>query len=316
MITPPTGKNNVVYPFGAPVISADGQSITVNDFVNQPTRVTKYLSDLSLYQMFAQDIFTPAGSVSGGAVVYDQLLINDLWSTRDVQNVEPGAEFPIVTSERHGPRLAQVEKFGGKFFITDEARDRNDPSGLRMEAMKLANMIAKRTDTRALQVLDASIAEVNADPDGPKTIVLGNNWSNVVTYGNTPTPPPQTPMADFAKVQFLLDQMELGLSVNTYVIHPQEKHALDVAYGANLGALLQTSGVTLKTSARVEPGTAYGYQQGMVGEMRVEKPLTTETWREEQTQRTWFQSDVRPVFYVTNPYGVVKLTGLDGKVTP
>jgi uncharacterized SAM-binding protein YcdF (DUF218 family) len=44
--------------------------------------------------------------------------------------------------------------------------------------------------------------------------------------------------------------------------------------------------------------------------MRFEKPLSTETWREPQTQRTWLQTDIRPVMYVTNPYSLLKVTGL------
>jgi hypothetical protein len=49
-----------------------------------------------------------------------------------------------------------------------------------------------------------------------------------------------------------------------------------------------------------------------VGEMKVEKPLGTESWREEKTERTWIQASVRPVVYVTNPYAVVKVSGLAG----
>lgn len=308
----PSATNTVAYPLGAPIVSEDGQAVTVNTFIDEPTRVTRYLNDLSLQQMFAHEIFTPAGGVSGGAVVYDQLLMNDLYGTRDVQHVEPGAEFPIVTSDRTGPRTAQVEKFGGKFFITDEARDRNDPAGLRMEGVKLANAIARRTDKRALEVLDDAITEVNTGAAQFKTAILGNNWNSVVTYGSSPTPPPLTPMADFAKAQLLADQMELGVTYDYYVINPIQHSSLSIAYGAALKDVLASSGVTLRVSNRVPAGTAYGVQRGMVGEMRVEKPLTTETWREERTQRTWFQSDVRPVFYVTNPYGVVKLTGLGG----
>jgi hypothetical protein len=51
-----------------------------------------------------------------------------------VQNVEPGAEFPLVTFDRPTPLVKQVEKFGGKFFVTDEAKDRNDPMMLQQGA--------------------------------------------------------------------------------------------------------------------------------------------------------------------------------------
>ena len=50
--------------------------------------------------------------------------------------------------------------------------------------------------------------------------------------------------------------------------------------------------------------------QTEAGEQRFEKGLDTEAWREQSTQRTWVQSDVRAVRYVTNPMSVVKLTGL------
>jgi hypothetical protein len=44
--------------------------------------------------------------------------------------------------------------------------------------------------------------------------------------------------------------------------------------------------------------------------MRVEKPLGTETWREQETERNWIQSSVRPIVYVTNPFAVRKITGI------
>jgi hypothetical protein len=50
----------------------------------------------------------------------------------------------------------------------------------------------------------------------------------------------------------------------------------------------------------------------MVGEIRAEKMLTTETWREPETQKTWVQTDARFVQYVTDPYSVFKVTGLAG----
>jgi hypothetical protein len=63
-------------------------------------------------------------------------------------------------------------------------------------------------------------------------------------------------------------------------------------------------------SNRVAAGTAFLTEYQQAGEQRFEKGLDTETWREQATQRTWVQSDVRAVRYVTNPMSVVKLTGL------
>src|SRR6476661_2126569 len=115
------------YPLSAPSVS--GTNITVDLMLNQPTRITRYLSDLTLRGYWADKVFTPGGGVSGGAILYTQLTQNELFvaSGRDVQNVEPGAEFPLVTFDRPTPLTKQVEKFGGKFFVNDEAKDRNDP---------------------------------------------------------------------------------------------------------------------------------------------------------------------------------------------
>jgi hypothetical protein len=69
-------------------------------------------------------------------------------------------------------------------------------------------------------------------------------------------------------------------------------------------------GIDLYSSNRVPAGTAYVVASGQVGEMRVEKPLGTETWREPEEEKTWVQSSVRPVMYVTNPFSVLEVTGI------
>ena len=117
-------QNASAYPLAAPTVS--GSTITVEQMLNQPTRITRYLSDIALRNYISPLIFSTPGGVSGGAVVYDQLTLNDLFPTRDVQEVTPGSEFPITTSENGEPKVAAVEKHGGKFFVTDEAKDRND----------------------------------------------------------------------------------------------------------------------------------------------------------------------------------------------
>lgn len=295
----------VQYPLGLPTVS--GNAITVDMMLNQPTRVTRYLSDLTLQGFFANRVFTSAGGVTGGAVLYSQLTTNDLYSDRDVQNVEPGAEFPIVTASRPTPLVAQVEKFGGKFFVTDEARRRNDSSGLRIEATKLANTIQRKIHQRAISVLDASITAV-----GSAVQMTGNNWSNIVTAGTSAVSNSAYPAADFAKAQLKADTAELGVTYNLWLVNPQEMANFQITYGDSWRSVLNSWGVDMVATNRVTAGTAYVVAEGQTGEMRMETPLSTETWREPETQRTWAQSDVSPVFYVTNPYSALKVSGLAG----
>lgn len=296
--------NASAYPLGAPAVS--GSAITLETMLNEPTRITKYLSDISLRGFISPLIFNTGGSVSGGAVIYDQLTLNDLFPTRDVQDVAPGAEFPILTSDNGAPQVATPDKFGGKFFITDEARDRNDPVVVQREGRKLANAIIRKIDARTIATLDAAIA-ANASQT-----VVGLNWQSVVTGGSSTSNASAWPAADFSKVQLLADTQELGVELDTWVVNPAQRAQLALVYGSSLNDVLASYGVTLLSSNRVAAGTAYVVESGQVGELRMEKPLSTEVWREAETQRTWVQSDCRPVSFVTNPFGIVKVTGLAG----
>ena len=296
--------NASAYPLGAPVVSGD--QISVATMLAEPTRITNYLSDLTLRGFISPLIFNTGGNVNGGAVVYDQLSLNDLFNTRDVQSVSPGAEFPIVTSDNGVPQVAPVEKFGGKFFVTDEARDRNDGGTIQREGRKLSNTIIRKIDQYSIGILDAAVS-ANASQT-----VTGVNWGTVVTGGSSQSNAGLWPAADFAKVQLLADTQELGVQFDTWIMNPAQLAQFRLVYGNSWSDVVDAYGITIAQSNRVAAGTAYVVESGQVGDLRMEKPLSTETWREAKTQRTWVQSDCRPVAYVTNPFGVVKITGLAG----
>ena len=97
------------------------------------------------------------------------------------------------------------------------------------------------------------------------------------------------------------------------ILNPAQDLQLRIVYGDDLSALLESYGIeNLRSSNRVAPGTAYALAAGQPGEMRPEKALSTETWREQATQRTWVQTDARFASFITDPYSVFKLTGLAG----
>lgn len=292
------------YPFGAPTIA--GTAITVETMLSEPTRITKYLSDLTLQRFIAGRIFSQGGSVTGGAVIYDQVTANDLYTSNDVQHVEPGAEFPIVNQPAGAPKVSQVEKFGGKFFVTDEARDRNDLGVIQRGTQRLANTVVRKTDTRAIEVLEAAVTEHSRT-------LTGVNWSTAKTTANSSLTAASSPAADIINAQLDADQDELGTVFDLWLVNPIQYANFLTFYGAtNLAAILASLGVSMESSNRVAAGSAYAVDSGNVGEIRFEKPFGTETWREQGTERTWVQSSVRPVFAVTNPFAVVKVTGLAG----
>lgn len=294
-----------VHPLAPPSVATT--KITVDLMLNQPTRITNMIMDLSLQRFIADRIFGQGGSVTGGAVVYDEVAANELYAARDVQRIEPGAEFPIIETERRVPKVAPVEKWGGKVWIPDEARDRNQTVLFTNKMRQLTNTIIRKINQRAIDALEAALTA------NPSQVSSGNNWSTVVTGGSGQSNNTLWPAADFADAAQKAEEQELGISYDLWLLNPQEYAALVTIYGAaNLPALFSSLGISVYVSNRVAPGTAYVVASGQVGEMRVEKPLGSETWREPGRERTWVQSGVRPVMFVNNVFAVRKVTGLAG----
>jgi hypothetical protein len=297
----------VTYPLGPPTVS--GNNLTVDLALKQPTRVTRRIADMTLAKLIVTRIFgAPGGGVSGGAVLYDQAKLNELYLERDVQRVAPGGEFPIIGGARQAPKVALVEKWGGKFEVFDETRDRNDISFFNNQVTQLANTIVRKVNQRAVEELEAAITSLG----GAGTFV-GHNWGTVVTGGSSQTSNSGWPAADFAAAQLSADTDELGVTYDIWLVNPVQKANLVITYGDKLQAMLDSFGIReVYASNRITAGTGYAVASGEVGEQRVEKPLGTETWREGKNESTWVQSSVRPVLYVTNPYSIKKITGLAG----
>lgn len=293
------------YPLGTPSVS--GSQLTVDLMLKEPTRINAYLSDLALKGYFAERIFANGGGVSGGALVYTQLTNNDLFPARGGQKVAPGAEFPEVTFDRPEPKTAQVEKFGGKFRVTDEARDRNDMSLIQTEGMKLANDVQRWLHARALAELEASITAIGSDVQ--IAVSSSASWADATTLTISTENKAALPAATLAKVRQKGQTQELGADYNLLVLNPQEYANLSIIYG-DAEAWLRAQGFAVAVSNVVTAGTAYAVAEGQVGQVRYEQGLKTVTYRDDSTESTVVQSSIRPVFAVTNPYNVIKLTGL------
>lgn len=295
------------HPLGPPSIS--GSDITVDIGLQQPTRITKTLEDLTLQKFLVDKVFTNGGGVSGGAVLYDVLEANDLYLTRDVEPIAPGGEYPIVDGERRAPKIAAVEKWGGRVFIPDESRDRNEAGLFARKLRQLANTMVKRVNTNTMATLDAAVATYSRTMEG-------QNWQTVKTAGSEASTASKWPLADLAHVNAQAEIDELGVEYNLIILNPQEVQAAVTLYGGAGGfkTMLSEMGYTYFVTNRQAAGKAKVVAAGQVGEYRVEQPLQTVTYRAdgEHTDRTWVKSSVRPVAFVDNPYAIVELTKLAG----
>lgn len=296
----------VAYPLGAPVIN--NNQISVDLAYKQPGRITKRLSDLTLQQFIAPELFSSSGaSTAAGAIIYDVIRINELYTKNDVEQRGPSDEYTIVQGERTQPEVAKSEDWGGKFWMSDEAVKRNDTAQMDRLTTQLANTLVRKINQRTVAVLEAVITSL-----GGAGVVPGHDWGNVTLTGTTPTPNNERPFADIINAQLAADVEELGYTYNVWVVNPQQYADLRIAYGPELDTILRDGEISMFRSNRVTAGTAYAAVRGGVGFLDYEQQLQTETWREPKTKQNWVQTSVLPIMGVTDPYAVKKVTGLAG----
>lgn len=303
-----TVPGNTIYnPIGPPTVDATGTLITVDYALQNPSQViTPLILDITLQRFFVDRVFSNGGGVTGGAVVYSELQGQDLYADRDVQEIAPGEEFPLITFHRRGRKVALVRKWGGKFAVTWEARDRNIQTDFTNAVRQLSNTIVRKINQAGVAILDAYVTANSRQ-------VTGNNWQTVVTVGSSASNWTLWPSRDFGKADLISEQEELGIEYNLWVMNPQEYAALIGIYGPGLNDVLAAAGIEVFVTNRVPAGNAYVVAAGMVGEMRVEDPLRTRTWDDpDGIEQTWIQSGVRPLMFANNPFAVLKFTGLAG----
>jgi hypothetical protein len=305
--------NPTFYPLAGPTVS--GTTYTVDFLLNNPTRVNRVVNDLTLTNFFLDQVFSmPGNGVEGGAVLYEQATQNWTYLDRDVERIEPGREAPIVKSSRPTILTAQVEKFGGKFPTTAEARRRNDVGAFNRELQKLANTIVRKMHQRGLAELAAAVATYSRTASGV-------SWLDAIGLTMTTQAPNLGAAYDLAKARQESENNELGYTYDTLIVNPQERVSLDAFYPGRGGApglndVLNAYGIrNLISTPRKTAGTAYLVAAGQVGEIRLEEPLRTTTADETTSaptmiEQTWTQSLVNPVMYVTDPYAILELTGL------
>jgi hypothetical protein len=293
------------HPLGPP--SLNGTEITIDFALENPTRITRTLEDLTLQKFLVDKVFRNEGGVTGGAVLYDVLEENELYLTRDVEPIEPGGVYPIVDGDRRAPAIAPVEKWGGKVFYLDESKRRNKTGLFASKITKLGNTMVRRVNTNTMAVLNAAVAKYG------RTMVA-NDWTKIVTAGTSASTAQKYPLADIAAAVAQSEREELDIVFNLLIMNPTEWANGVTLHGSTGGfkAILEDLGFTWFVTNRQPAGKVKVVAEQEVGGYNVEQPITTITYRDEDHDKTWIKSSVLPVEYVDNPFGILELTGLEG----
>lgn len=291
----------LMYPPAPATVS--GQNITVDAFLRQPTVVSRVVNNLALNRFIADVIFS-RGNAEGGSVLYEQLTASDLFTSRDVQAIAPGSEFPIVGDAAGEWKVAAVSKWGGAALITDEARRRDRRDLVNRALTKLRNTIVRKVDTVAMAALDAA-------PIGTQS--ASGDWT---TTGDV--------IGDLETARAAIDDADLGYVADTVIINPAQR--IDVRKNSALREALPRENANLNpvttrdlngllafenwiVSNRVPAGTVYVLASKIVGSINDEVGLYTRVVPQEDRERTLVMAARPCVPIVTDPKAAVKITG-------
>lgn len=289
------------FPQPGPTINA--QNLTLSIWLRQPALVQRAIDDLSLNRFIADLILAQGPEATGGAVVYDQITQTYMFLDRDVQDIRPGGEFPILNGSYPTPNVALTRKWGGEVLLDYEAvrRDRRDL--LAKELVRLRNTVVRKVDAVAVAALKAAPVY---------TMTASGSWRSSATDIIT----------DIATAIETVNGPDFGYEVNTVIINPREvtgmlssaeirtalpRERTDVPIATgNLGRLL---GIDFIQTNRVNPGEMFFLERGRIGSISDEVPMYAKPIDDERRE-SWYIHGARQVVpYITDPKAVCWLTG-------
>ncbi|WP_257160400.1 major capsid protein [Corynebacterium cystitidis] len=293
----------------SPATVHDG-SITVSMFVQEPTRVSNYIANVIQANLLSQFLFTST-EAKGGAIMYDQLVKNQATAANKPGVIAPGGEFPLIGTSEGKPQVDPVIKTGGKFEITREAQKRNDPILLQRGSQRVANTMAIDIDGRGFQVINDTLASISGSLK-----VESSGWAaagKVKASEKTAVAGEGTLINDLEEGKLKIKETQLGYIADTLVLRSRDAKNLRTILGVkNWKEILDTLGLTLyeTDSDKLAEGDGLLLQCGAVGVMGVEDPISTDNEYVKGQQKTVFYTWASMAFGVTDPFSVVRLTGL------
>lgn len=186
-------------PPGPPTISSDIMSVSA--FLANPTRVTRVLNDLTAQRFIADRMLGQGPNVPSGAIVFDQVTANDLYTSADVEEIRPGAMFPDLTDSAPNQVTAAVKKYGGQVTLTRESINRNRVDVLAREMTKLRNTVVRKVNAVAIAAATAAPKQTASGVD------IGSSTAEQV-------------IAMFATLKGLIDNLDMGYDADLVLLNP------------------------------------------------------------------------------------------------
>lgn len=291
----------LTFPAGAP--SVDGTRLTVDSLLKAPTVLQKRIITPS--QNFLSDELFRPGTTDSGAVIFSKAKKQDIYPSRgEIQQIEPGARYPMVDIEEGGDEVALATKFGAGYIVTDEAKRRNNLNVIAKGNLKLRNAMLRQDAYRCLAAFNEAVPTINASAPWSTARAMREdilrNTAAIRSLGLGYSPDTVIISPNTATELLLLEELDALL--------PRENASLNPLYNPTLSGLLQMKWLVNEFAADDE---AIILQTKMTGANIVEVPFNVEVEREGTRKRDVVLADKWSVPIIDEPESALVIKGVN-----
>ncbi|MCK2219702.1 hypothetical protein MF672_038790 [Actinomadura sp. ATCC 31491] len=148
------------YPPPPPGLSGD--LLTIHRLLQSPAQIQRRLRTIQDLRFISDQILTQRYRSSGGAVLYE--VSEPIFTTRPIEAVPAGAEYPKDVTPEGAAALAAVTKWGQATQLTDEKIKRNARPGNELDRVlrKVVNTVIKHIDTITMSAVASAVTQTQA----------------------------------------------------------------------------------------------------------------------------------------------------------
>lgn len=290
------------YPAEGPTVN--GTKLTVDSMLKAPTVLTRRI--ITPAENFLSDVIFRKGTTDSGAILYAKAKLGEAYPERgDVEEIQPGASFPMVDLGEDEQEVALSKVFGAGYSVTDQARRRNSTDVIAKGNLKVRNALLRQDALRCLAAFKefAPTVAATASWTTPRAwredVLRGASTIRGTKLGYKPDTVIISP--DTATELMLLPELDALL--------PRENKALNPLFAPGLSGLLQMNWIIQDYMPDEE---AILLQTGVTGVNVIEKELSTEVERIAHEKKTLVLTDRWSVPVIDEPHSALRITGIRG----
>lgn len=303
----------MTYPYGpgTPVVGGPGD-MTVDEFLKDPLRIQRTIEQVPNQYFLGEALLRPDTSTTG-VVLYDEL--TDLSLYVDVDGgqpgeIEPGDEFPLVSTNDEAPKVTRAATVGAAFHVADQQRRSGRRDVISRNLRRVVNTLRKIHDDKIITAVTS-----NTTTTGDSSAGAGTKWD-----ASSPDP-----LADItAGINTIDHDNDLGYSADTAMIHPDAwtelqniKSVKDYSprENTNISPLFNKQvdglkGLNWIVSRRVPRTKVIILQRQMIGSLVSAIPPFTDVIDQRERLRTRVQAGRVEVPTITDPLAAYIITGV------